>query len=109
MFTISVQKLKIEAIIGILPKERLLPQLIEIDSFIEYNKSKESFLDYVKVVNIIESMLIENKYRLIEDALEDITLSIKREFKEINSIKMRISKPDILKNCVVGVEFFRKS
>lgn len=108
MFTINIEDLKIEAIIGILPKERKAAQLIIADCVIVYEKRLDEFINYAEVVTLIEEMLKEQKYALIEDALEEIITALSEKFEQIKTIKLKLSKPQILKNCTVGVELFRK-
>jgi dihydroneopterin aldolase len=108
MYTIYIEDFKIEAIIGILDHERVAPQPITIACKIEYIKEKEQFINYADITYIIEKMLIEHKYALIEEALDEIMEALIREFGQIKSIQLKILKPKILTNCIVGVEAFRK-
>ncbi len=108
MYTIYIEDLKIEAIIGILDYERLSPQPIVAQCKIEYIKDREKFINYAEVASMIEKMLIAQKYALIEEALEEIIEALIRDFGQIKSIRLKLSKPKILENCIVGVEAFRK-
>jgi dihydroneopterin aldolase len=108
VFTIHIEDLKVEAIIGILPSERKSSQLIIANCEIVYEKRQDEFVNYAEVVSIIESMLIEQKYGLIEDALEELTATLYKKFNQIKSIKLKLAKPKILDNCIVGVEYLRK-
>lgn len=108
MFTIIIEELKVEAIIGILATERLNPQPVFVECSIDYIKDNDDYINYAEVVNLIENMLIEKKYGLLEVALEDIVETLSKNFKQIKNVKLKLSKPDILDNCIVGVELFRK-
>lgn len=108
MFTIYIEDLKIEAIIGILDFERHNSQPIIAQCKIDYIKEKDKFINYAEVTDLIEKMLVEQKYALIEEALEEIIEALIREFGQIKSIRLKLSKPKILTNCIVGVEAFRK-
>ncbi len=108
MYTIYIRDLRVTAIIGILETERILPQLIVADCTIEYDKKKDIFINYADVVNLIEKKLVNQKYFLLEDALDDVIEEIYKKFGQIKSIKLKFIKPNILENCVVGVENFRK-
>ncbi len=108
MFTIYIEDLKIKAIIGILDFERKSPQEIVAECTITYEKIGENFVDYAKVSHLIEKMLKESQYLLIEDALVEIINEIKNSFSHIKSIKLKLSKPKILANCTVSVEKTRK-
>lgn len=107
-FQISIENLRIEAVIGILAHERLAPQEILADCQIIYKRSDEGFINYAEVVTVIETMLQENRYALIEDALEEIIDALVKLFDAILTIKLKLSKPQILDNCTVAVELFRK-
>jgi dihydroneopterin aldolase len=108
VYKIYIQDLKVEAIIGILEHERINPQLIVINSEIEYCKNENDFVNYAEIVDIIEDSLVKNNFFLLEDALEEITAKIKKRFIQIFTIKLELKKPKILNNCIVGVEIFKK-
>ena len=80
MYTIYIENLKTEAIIGILDFEREKPQQIIAECKIDYTREGEKFIDYSIVVGMIEEILITGQYFLIEDALDDIILAIKNTF-----------------------------
>ena len=107
-FKLYIQDLKVSAIIGILDFERKSEQNVVIDAQIEYFKDGDHFVNYKYVAETIESNLKKREYGLIEDALKDIMIRIKEDYPMISSIRMKISKPDILENCVVGVERYKK-
>jgi dihydroneopterin aldolase len=107
-FKLYIDGLRVSAIIGILDFERESEQNIVIDAVIEYFKDGDHFVNYKYVAETIESNLKKREYGLIEDALKDIMIRIKEDYPMISSIRMKISKPDILENCVVGVERYKK-
>jgi dihydroneopterin aldolase len=107
-FKLYIEDLKVSAIIGILDFERENEQNIIINVQIEYLKDGDHFVNYKYVAETIESNLKKRKYGLIEDALKDIMIRIKEDYPTISSIRMKISKPDIIKNCLVGVERYKK-
>lgn len=102
---IYIEDLKFQCIIGILDFERTTKQNVIINVEIEYTFDK-SFLDYAKVVNFIKTSMINNKFLLIEDALNDISHSLKKEFLAIDSLYLKITKPSILPDCTVSVSNF---
>ena len=104
MYTIYIEDLQIEAIIGILDFERHKPQLIIANCTIDYVHEGENFIDYAKVSHLIEEMLQKGQYLLIEDALDEIIFAIKDTFFAIQSISLKLSKPKILTNCRVSVK-----
>jgi len=103
MYTIYIEKQEIEAIIGILDFERVQTQLIVSDCTLSYQKRGDTFVDYAEVSLLIEEMLINQKFLLIEDALSAIISAIKVNFPIIKRIELKLSKPDILANCIVSV------
>ncbi len=103
-FTIYIEDLEIEAIIGILDHERIKPQKVTADCQIVYEKREKNFVDYAKVSDLIEKKLKNGQYFLIEDALLEIINEIKNRFSFIKSIKLKLTKPNILTNCTVSVE-----
>jgi len=104
-FRIIINNLEFEAIIGILDFERKNLQKIIVNSKILYDGK---FVDYVKVCGIIEKEIKENKFLLIEDALNYLANLLKKTFPQIKEIYLEIKKPEILKNAETGVEILRK-
>jgi len=107
MFTITIKDLTFLTIVGILDKERTTLQEVVVDASIRYDKSDKTFINYAEVAELIEESMKEKKYFLLEEALEDISMKIKRRFKSAKEIRLKIYKPNILDNCVVGVEIFK--
>lgn len=101
---ISIEKLTFKCIIGILDFERIKKQRVIIDIFFEYNfLDKDSFIDYSKVAAKVEKTMKEKKFELLEDAIATIEKQLKKKYP-IKNLKIKISKPDILKNCIVSLE-----
>ena len=105
---IHIENLTFDAIIGILKEERETPQQIIVNCKIKYKFKKNSFLNYADIVKLIEITIKKEKFLLLEDAIFFIMKKIKSNFKEISSIKLKISKPTILPNCVVSLEKKKK-
>ena len=101
---VYIENLTFKTIIGILPFERKKKQKVIVDLSFEYKfKNKnDDFIDYSMVVELVKKRIKKEKYYLIEDALLDIKQLLKKRFK-IKKLKLKISKPDILKDCVVSV------
>ena len=102
LFTIDCL-LETNVIIGILDFERTSKQTVVVETKINYNYTKKSFIDYSIVLNIIETLLIEKKYQLIEDALEEIGKTILGDYPQIISLYLKISKPNIIPNASVAL------
>jgi len=103
--TISIKNLSFKAILGILDFERNNPQSIEIDCEIKYSYKKEEsdFIDYIEAASFIETTMKSEKFFLIEDAIERLFQLLKVKFPQIKSIKLTISKPNVMPNCRVSV------
>jgi dihydroneopterin aldolase len=106
-YTILIEDLTFKAILGLLEKERKEEQLVVVCAQIEY-EGKENFVDYAKVTDIIENTIKEGKFKLIEDAADEIEKKLLEKFPHIRELKLKIRKPEILKNALVGVEILRK-
>ncbi len=107
LFKIYIENLTIDAVIGILDFEREKEQKVIIDMEIEYEFSK-NYLDYKEISDCVSQRIVEKKFFLIEEALQDLTKTLKEKFSPISFLKVKITKPNILKNCVVGVEIQKK-
>jgi dihydroneopterin aldolase len=101
--TIDIEALTIDTVIGILDFERTLKQTVIVETKINYNYTKESFIDYSYIIKKIETLLKKREYGLLEEAVDDIGSSIISDYPQINSLYLRISKPNIIKNATVSV------
>ena len=91
-------------IIGILDFERESPQEVIINLIVDYKYSKDEFINYVEIRDLIKNIMVEKKFGLIEDALENIINNISETFTNIEYLKLKISKPNILDDSKVSVE-----
>ncbi|PAF52449.1 dihydroneopterin aldolase [Helicobacter sp. 13S00477-4] len=103
-FTLIIEKLELETIIGILDFERIHPQRVLLEGSLIYPFGNKNFIDYVAVKDMIEELLKTRKYKLLEEALLDITQNLKQKFNVIESLSLTIKKLDIISNCIVGVK-----
>jgi len=103
MMTIHIDALELRCIIGVLDVEREHAQRVGLDIQIDYPYTVGKFLDYSHAVEMIEMHLKEEKYLLLEDALEGIKTLLFQAYPEIEQLKIKLSKPDILPNCSVGL------
>ena len=106
--TIHVEDLKFQCILGILDFERVTAQDIIVNLTIEYNY-QNNFINYADIVQTIKEMMIKNQFLLIEDALNAINLKLFKEYKEIKSLNIKITKPSVLPDCKVSVSNHCKS
>jgi len=108
--TIHIEKLELSAIIGILDFERINKQKVLVDATIDYDYSEHQFISYVDIISIIETMIIGNKYQLLEEALQDIHQTVTEHYSQISRFKLKISKPHIIENANVALslEYLRQ-
>ena len=112
--TVLIKDFIIHEIIGIHEHEKINKQKIIFNIVIDVNKntlpdenSLSSVVDYENITNKIENLVKNKKYNFLESLAED---SFKEIFvdKRINSIKIKIEKPDAITNAKsVGVEVFK--
>ena len=65
-----------------------------------YVFAKDFFIDYAEVSTLLKSTMKTQKFLLLEDAIlyiENLLLHI----YPITNLQIKISKPDILKDCIV--------
>ena len=101
--TILIEKLELDVTIGILDFERNSKQKVIVETKINYNYAKDYFIDYTQIISLIENLLETKKYYLLEEAILDIGENILSKYPQIVSLYLKISKPDIVKNGVVGI------
>ncbi|UOS11605.1 FolB domain-containing protein [Helicobacter pylori] len=100
---IHIHNLVFEAILGILEFERLKPQKISVNLNLFYTQlPNKAYLDYIKIQELIQKMMQENQYLLIEDALKDLSHALKTRYSEISELYLKISKLEISPNSQVG-------
>lgn len=100
---IEITDLTFTCIIGLLDFERVEEQRVVVDINIDYNYIKDNFINYVDITEIAKKTLTLNKFELLEDALNSIKENILKEFSNIERLYIKISKPDILDDCVVSL------
>lgn len=101
---ISIEKLTFNCIIGILDFERVNEQKVVIDISFEYDfLNEENFIDYSQVSSEVEKLMKEKKFELLENAVIEVDKHLNKNYP-IKNLKIKISKPDIIKNCIVSIE-----
>ena len=101
---VSIDSLTFKTIIGILPFERVNKQkvILDISFTYKFSKGQKDFIDYSHVANMAKMIMKKEKFLLIEDAIIYLNRALSSEF-QIKKLKIKITKPDILKNCTVSV------
>ncbi|RXJ84516.1 dihydroneopterin aldolase [Arcobacter cloacae] len=99
---IEISNLTFKCIIGILENERIKKQKVMIDLSFEYEFSKDNFINYADVANLVEKTMKKEKFLLLEDAILHLKTLLNNSYK-ISNLYIKISKPNILKDCVVSL------
>ena len=112
--TVLIKDFIIYEIIGIHQNEKENKQKIIFNIVIDVNQNTypdennlSSIVDYEKITNKIQNLAKNKNYNFLESLAED---SFKEIFadKRINSVKIKIEKPDAIVNAQsVGVEVFK--
>jgi len=112
--TVFIKDFIIQEIIGIHEHEKTKKQKIKFNIVVNVDqntvpdeKNIKSIVDYEKITNKLENLAKNKKYNFLESLAEDSFKEI-FEDKRINSVKIKIEKPDAIKNAdSVGVEVLK--
>ena len=112
--TVFIKNFVIEEIIGIHEHEKIKKQKIKFNIALDINQSSvpnekdiKSIVDYEKITNKLENLTKSKKYNFLESLAEDSFEEI-FEDKRINSVKIKIEKPEAIEKAEsVGVEVFK--
>jgi len=112
--TVFVKDFIIEEIIGFYKREKEKKQKIIFNIVLDIDQSSlpnendiKSIVDYEKITNKLENLAKSKKYNFLESLAEDSFKEI-FEDKRINSVTIKIEKPEAIKNAKsVGVEVFK--
>lgn len=100
---VHIHNLVFETILGILEFERLKPQKISVNLDLFYTQlPSKAYLDYMEIQELIQKMMQEKQYLLIEDALKDLSHVLKTRYSAISELYLKISKLEISPNSQVG-------
>jgi dihydroneopterin aldolase len=101
---IVIKNLTFNCIIGILPFERSNKQEVNIDISFKYKyENSSTFIDYSKIVKKVEQIMQKQKFELLEEAIIYLEKYFYKKYK-IKILKIKISKPNILTNCIVSLK-----
>ena len=112
--TVLIKDFIIYEIIGIHKNEKINKQkiifniVIDVDQNIYPDENDlSSIVDYEKITNKLKKLAKNKKYNFLESLAEDSFSEI-FEDKRINSVKIKIEKPEAIENAQsVGVEVFK--
>ncbi len=106
-FRIDLQNLEFYAIIGILPKEREMEQKLIVDLWLTYLYEK-GFIDYAKIAQMIKEHIKSSRFELLEEALTSTAHLLKKRFPQIQTLFIRLTKPQILPDATPSVSLLLK-
>lgn len=101
--TIHIEALTFDVIIGLLDFEREKPQRVMIDLEADYTYENSDFIDYADMVLLIQNELKEKRYELLEEALLGLKSVIHSTYPQIQTLTIKLAKPDILPECSVSL------
>ena len=112
--TVLIKDFLINEIIGIHKHEKIKKQKIIFNIVIDVNQNTlpdennlSSIVDYEKITNKLENLAKSKNYNFLESLAEDSFEEI-FEDKRINSVKIKIEKPNAISNAKsVGIEVFK--
>ena len=112
--TVFIKDFIIKEVIGIHEHEKIKKQKIKFNIVLDINqiyvpdeKNIKSIVDYEKITNKLEKLTKIKKYNFLESLAEDSFQEI-FEDKRINSVTVKIEKPEAIKNAKsVGIEVFK--
>ena len=112
--TVLIKDFTINEIIGIHNHEKTKKQKIVFNIIIDVNQNTlpdendlESVVDYEKITNKLENLAKKKNYNFLESLAEDSFKEILEDTR-INSVKIKIEKPNAIRNAKsVGVEVFK--
>ena len=112
--TVFIKDFIIDEIIGFYEHEKIKKQKIKFNIVLDVDQSSlpdekdiKSIVDYEKITNKLENLTKRKKYNFLESLAEDSFKEI-FEDKRINSVTIKIEKPEAIKNAKsVGVEVFK--
>ena len=112
--SVLIKNFIIHEIIGVHEHEKIKKQKIKFNIVIDVDqnvlpdeKDIKSIVDYEKITNNLKNLAKSKKYNFLESLAEDSFKEI-FEDKRINSVKIKIEKPEAIKGAdSVGVEVFK--
>ena len=112
--SVFIKDFIIEEIIGVHEHEKIKKQKIKFNIVLDINQNSipdekdiKSIVDYEKITNKLKNLTKSKKYNFLESLAEDSFKEI-FEDKRINSVTIKIEKPEAIKNAQsVGVEVFK--
>ena len=99
---IYIEDFSFKCIIGILDFERVKKQKVIVNLSFDYEFKDNLFINYAEVSDLIKTTMKKRKFLLLEDAIISLKEIIDTKYS-ISNLKLKITKPDILKDCKVSL------
>jgi dihydroneopterin aldolase len=111
---VFVRDLELKALIGIYPEEKTRPQRVFVNIDLSVKEGHDPLSDnimdvvsYETVVGDVERIVAQGHVNLVETLAELIARECLKD-KRVEAVRVRIEKPDIMRNArSVGVEIER--
>lgn len=101
--TIHIEDLTLDVIIGLLDFERDKPQKVILNIETSYEYSDDKFVNYADIVALLEEKLHKERYELLENALLGLKTLLISTYPQLQTLTLKIAKPDILPQCTVAL------
>ena len=113
---VLINNLTVDAILGILPKERIQTQqvVINLTIFTDTQPAAKSqniadTLNYAELASQAAQLTVEGEYLLIESLVEDLA-ALTLDHPTAKAVTVRVEKPQAVRDArSVGVEIYRQS
>ncbi len=113
---VYVRNLVFDAIIGVLPQERVTPQpiCVSLELSVDTQTAAESenlndTLDYAFLAEAVEALAIEQQCLLVETLAQQIA-GLALAQPRVEAVRVSVGKPNALQKAeLVGVEIYRRT
>ncbi len=100
--TLHIKNLRFKSVLGVYSSERAKEQTVLIDLLLNY-KYSGTYIDHTELATFIENTVKERKYRVLEDAAEELLSLISTKYPNTASAEIKITKPDYDANYTFAV------
>ena len=100
---IHIEAFRFDVIIGLLDFERTTAQEVIVDLEATYTYQEGVFINYADISSDIQTHLTQKSYHLLEDALLGLKEVLILKYPQIESLSLKITKPNILPRCSVAL------
>ena len=103
---VRIEDLELSVILGILDEEREREQPVRVglEARYRYDPDTRSFLDYAAVADSIRDEMRRGRFGLIEEALVALKRRLFEEYPLIDTLTLRIAKPQAVAGGVASLE-----